>query len=88
MGRDAIAEVAQGFMTAFPDMTVSFDELRFDGDVPHFHWTLRGTNNGPGGAGQFVRISGYERWVIGDDGLIASSDGHFDGDEYNRQLGL
>jgi hypothetical protein len=33
-----------------------------------------------------VRISGYEEWTFGEDGLIATSQGHFDEAEYNRQL--
>ncbi len=51
-----------------------------------FHWTLTGTNSGPGGTGKHVRISGYELWQIGDDGLIAQSEGHFDTAEYERRL--
>jgi len=51
-----------------------------------FHWTLTGTNTGPGGAGKAVRISGYELWTLGGDGLIAASQGHFDAAEYQRQL--
>jgi len=33
-----------------------------------------------------VRISGFEVWKIGEDGLIAESRGHFDAAEYQRQL--
>lgn len=87
VGREAITAVAQAFMTAFPDMTVSFDELRIEGGVPRFHWTLIGTNSGPGGTGRFVRISGTETWVIGEEGLIAESDGQFDQSDFDRQLG-
>ncbi len=86
VGRDAIAEVARSFMTAFPDMRVIMDELREQGDATEFHWTLIGTNTGPGGTGRRVRISGLERWQIGTDGLIAISLGQFDSAEYQRQL--
>ena len=86
MGRDAIAEVASSFMTAFPDMRVIMDELRVQGVSTEFHWTLIGSNTGPGGIGHRVRISGFERWQIGLDGLIAVSQGHFDSAEYQRQL--
>lgn len=51
-----------------------------------FHWTWTGTNSGPGGTGKAVRISGYEEWTLGADGLIAESKGHFDEAEYQRQL--
>ena len=86
VGRAAISAVALGFMSAFPDMVVSLDELRFEDSVPHFHWTLVGINNGPGGTGRAVRISGYEKWLIGEDGLIAESNGSFDSLDYERQL--
>lgn len=86
VGRAAITEVAQGFMTAFPDMQVLLDELRIEDDGVIYHWTLVGTNTGPGGTGRAVRISGYEVWRMGADGLIARSQGHFDAEEYRRQL--
>ena len=86
-GRPAITEVAQSFMTAFPDMQVLLDEVRVQGERPEYHWTLMGTNTGPGGTGHRVRISGFESWEFGDDGLILSSLGQFDEAEYRRQLG-
>ena len=82
-----IAEVAQAFMRDFPDMIVTFDKLEQQPDRTTFHWTLIGTNTGPGGTGKKVRISGYELWKLDKDGLIAESRGHFDSAEYARQLG-
>ena len=86
LGRAAIAEEARGFMRTFPDMVVTMDEVSRDSDGTKFHWTLTGTNTGPGGTGKSVRISGYELWKIGNDGLIAESKGHFDSAEYEHQL--
>ena len=86
IGRKAIAEIARGFMRDFPDMTVTFDKLEPREDATAFHWTLIGTNSGPGGTGNRVRISGYELWKIDNDGLIAESKGHFDAADYERQL--
>lgn len=86
VGRAAIADVARGFMTDFPDMVVSMDEMTPRADGAVFHWTLAGTNTGPGGTGQRVRISGYEAWSFAADGLVAESQGHFDTTEYARQL--
>lgn len=86
VGRAAIAEEAQGFMTTFPDMIVTMDKVSRDSDGTKFHWTLTGTNCGPGGTGKRVRISGYEVWKFGNHGLIAESKGHFDSAEYERQL--
>jgi steroid delta-isomerase-like uncharacterized protein len=86
VGRAAIAEEARGFMTTFPDMVVTMDKVVRDEEGTKFHWTLTGTNTGPGGTGKRVRISGYELWKIDKDGLIAESKGHFDSAEYERQL--
>jgi uncharacterized protein (TIGR02246 family) len=49
VGRRAIAAAAQGFMSAFPDLLVSMDNLLVGSDVITYHWTLTGTNTGPGG---------------------------------------
>ena len=86
VGRAAIAREAQAFMTTFPDMVLTFDKLEPRGDTTAFHWTLTGTNTGPGGTGNRVRISGYELWKVDNDGLIGDSLGHFDSAEYERQL--
>ncbi len=86
VGRAAITAAAQGFMTAFPDIIIKMDSLIPERDRAIYHWTLIGTNTGPNGTGKAVRISGYEEWTIGTDGLIAKSLGHFDEAEYQRQL--
>jgi predicted ester cyclase len=86
VGRAAIAEEAQAFMTTFPDMVVTMDKVVHDEEGTKFHWTLTRTNTGPGGTGNKVRISGYELWKIENDGLIAESKGNFDSAEYERQL--
>lgn len=85
-GRAAIAAKAQSFMTAFPDMVVTMDRMDKHGDHPVFRWIWTGTNTGPGGTGKFVRITGYEEWTLDSNGLITTSDGHYDEAEYERQL--
>ena len=85
VGRDAITEAAQSFMSAFPDMRVLLDEV-VSGEPAEYRWTLVGTNTGPGGTGNRVRVSGFEAWTLGDDGLIAASLGNFDQAEYDRQI--
>jgi uncharacterized protein (TIGR02246 family) len=86
VGREAIAETARGFYAALPDMQVYLDDLIVDSDRIKYHWTFTGTNTGPGGTGNSVRVVGYEDWTIDDDGLIAASSGHYDAAEYARQL--
>jgi hypothetical protein len=86
VGREAITASAQAFMSAFPDMVVQLDSLVLEGEHATYHWTLIGTNTGPGGSGKPVRIRGYEEWTMSSDGLIQKSLGHFDEAEYARQL--
>jgi len=82
-GRAAIAEAARSFMTAFPDLKVSMNDVIPRGPRVEYHWTLEGTNTG---TGKKVHITGYEEWKFGPDGLIEDSLGHFDAAEYARQL--
>ena len=86
IGQEAITDVAQSFMTTFPDLEVRMDQLDVSADHIKFIWILTGTNDGPGGTGNKVHISGFEEWIIDEDGLIAESRGHFDNEEYRRQL--
>jgi hypothetical protein len=86
VGRAALTSFTAGFMTAFPDMVLHFDRLEPDGDRLNYHWTFVGTNTDPGGTGKAVRFSGFESWLLAQDGLIAGSIGTFDADEYARQV--
>ena len=86
VGPEAITEAARSFMVAFPDLQVLMDDVRVQGGETVYRWTLVGTNSGPGGTGRPVRVSRFEEWTFGEDGLIAASLGHFDQGEYDRQL--
>lgn len=88
VGREAIAATARGFMEAFPDMVVTMDSVEQKDAGATFYWTWSGTNTGPGGTGKPVLIRGFEEWAFGGAGLIGSSKGHYDEDEYRRQLSL
>ncbi|HEX3057048.1 MAG TPA: nuclear transport factor 2 family protein [Gaiellaceae bacterium] len=63
-GGDAarIAEVAEAFIAAFPDIEVFMDDLvlREDGIV-EYRWTFTGTS---AETGKSVRIPGFEEWRI------------------------
>jgi nuclear transport factor 2 (NTF2) superfamily protein len=85
-GGDAarIAEVAEAFIAAFPDIEVFMDDLvlRDDGII-EYRWTFTGTS---AETGKSVRVPGFEEWTIAPDGLIAESRGHYDQAEYDRQV--
>ena len=78
-----IAEVAESFIAAFPDIEVSMDDLVVRDEVVEYRWTFTGTS---AETGRWVRIPGYEEWTIGADGKIASSRGTYDQVEYERQV--
>lgn len=82
-GRAAITEIARSFMIVFPDLRVTMDDLRLLNGRLQYHWTLTGTYAANGNP---VCISGFEIWELDPDGLIASSEGHFDAADYDRQL--
>jgi hypothetical protein len=86
IGRSAITEAAQSFMTASRICAFIMNDLLLKEGYAEYHWVLAGTNTGAGGTGRAVRISGLERWRMGADGLISASEGHFDASEYRRQL--
>lgn len=79
-----IAEVAEAFIAAFPDIEVFMDDLvlREDGIV-EYRWTFTGTS---AETGKSVRVPGFEEWTVTPHGLIAESRGHYDQAEYDRQL--
>jgi hypothetical protein len=86
VGREAIELAANSFMKAFPDPHLTMDDLSVNGANAIYRWTLEGTYALSNGAGKHVRISGFEEWIIGADGLIAHSIGHFDDEDYARQI--
>jgi len=87
VGRAAITEAVRSFMTAYPDMTVELDALEYGNGKYRYRWKFAGTNTGPGGTGRAVKIKGYEEWTMGTNGLIASSLGHYDAADWDRQVG-
>jgi hypothetical protein len=60
---------------------VDQEDVVFNDETVEYHWTFTGTHGG-----NAVRISGFEEWTFADDGLVAESQGHYDQDEYDRQL--
>jgi hypothetical protein len=86
VGRSAVEVAVQQFMTAFPDLQITLDDIFIVGEGAEFHWTLTGVNSGPGGTGQRVCIKGFEEWRMGEDALIAEAQAHFNKADFQRQL--
>jgi uncharacterized protein (TIGR02246 family) len=86
LGRAGVADMAAGFFADIPDMVLHCDGVRGGGpaDVLQaiYLWRFTGTH---AGSGHTVRVTGWEAWQIGSDGLIAASRGWFDSEDYARQ---
>jgi SnoaL-like polyketide cyclase len=87
VGREAVTAAIQSFMSAFPNLVMKMDNLTVEGPHVKYHWTLIGTNTGPGATGKSVCISGYEQWRFTDDGLIAESQAHFRSNRLSKAAG-
>ena len=88
IGREGIAELEQGFMSAFPDLKFRMDDSFTLRDQTVNCWRFVGTNTGPGGTGKKVNFTGFEVWQINEDNLITAAFEHFDLPTYRSQLGL
>ena len=86
IGRKQLAETAQSYMEAFPDMELTMDSLTKGNGNYRYYWTFKGTNSGPEGTGNKVDFSGFEEWTMNDHGLVQKSIGTYDADDYARQL--
>ena len=82
-GTAGLVEMAEGFMSEFPDIELSMNSVdEVDGRIV-YHWTFSGTHSETGNA---VRIHGSETWRFDNDGLIVESIGQYDAGEYERQV--
>ena len=85
-GRVELAATARSYMDAFPDLNVSVDHVLVAGDAVFWAWTITGANNGPGGTGHRVRVSGIEVWTIGSSGLVSNSIGYHNAERLSRKF--
>ena len=85
-GREALTNLVNSYMEAFPDLELTMDSLVGDGDTYKYHWRFNGTHTGPGGTGNKVDFSGFEQWTMNKERLVQTSIGTYDADDYNRQL--
>ena len=86
VGRRQLAETAQSYLEAFPDIELTMDSLTVGNGTYRYYWTFKGTNTGPGGTGNKVDFSGFEEWTMNDQGLVQKSIGTYDAEKYQRQL--
>ncbi len=83
MGRRAITDKAEDFMSEFSDLVMTLDEIRSAGQNAVFLWTLTGTHSE---TGKPISIRGWDEWWLSEELLVEISRGRFDELEYDRQI--
>ncbi len=81
-GREGVAAMAAEFFADIPGLALRCDGVRRANAHLLYLWTFTGTH---AASGKPVHVIGWEEWQLGADGLIASSLGWFDADDYARQ---
>lgn len=82
--RAGLAEMATGFLTEFPDLKLTCDLIRSNGEGRALYaWTLEGHH---ARTGNFVRAGGWEEWELDQDLKVKISLGWFDAADYQRQV--
>lgn len=83
-GRDRVQEMADGFFTDVPDLTLTCDDVRVSGKHALFLWTFTGHDAATGNP---LKIHGWEEWDLNRDMEVQSSRGWFDAEAYAHQAG-
>ncbi len=82
-GRAAIAEMARGFQSDFPDLELRCDMMRWAGSHAIFVWTFEGHH---AKTGNHVLTRGWEEWDLNENHKVLSSQGWFDVEDMQRQI--
>lgn len=82
-GTQALTDMAAGFHTEFPDLALTCDAIRTNGDHAVYMWTLEGHHTE---TKNFVKASGWEEWDLDGDQQIIASKGWFDAETYQAQI--
>lgn len=82
-GRARVAEMAAGFFSEVPDLSLVCDSVRCAGDHIVYLWTFTGTHSQTKNA---LRISGWEEWDLDTSGKVMASRGWYDAEDYARQV--
>ena len=82
---DATGRRAAGFYADVPDLRLVCDGVRVSGNHAVYLWTFTGTH---AATKRELTVRGWEEWDLDEAGLIETSRGNFDVDDYSRQTGI
>ena len=81
-GRAGVAAMAAGFYADIPDLSLRCDGVRSARAHVIYLWTFTGTF---AATGKLLTVTGWEEWQLDAGGLIQTSLGWFDAEDYARQ---
>jgi len=81
--RDEVREMAQGFMSDFPGLTLVCDSVLVADRHMVYAWTFEGIHASTGAQ---VRFSGWEEWDLDNDLQVVKSLGWYNVEDYERQV--
>ena len=81
--RAEIAGMAAGFMTDFPDLSLTCDTLLVADRHMIYAWTFEGHYRENG---KLARFTGWEEWDLDDELKVIKSLGWYDAEDYERQI--
>jgi len=90
-GRTAMKEFMRQVHTTYPDFRIVVNEDSHQGDRAFLHWTVTGTNTGPGAfppTGKRITTSGITMLRFAADGRITEEVAQYDTASVASQLGL
>jgi nuclear transport factor 2 (NTF2) superfamily protein len=83
VGHEAVTAMAAGFHSDVPDLRLSCDGIRGAGPHAVYMRTFTGHH---AQTGHSLTVTGWEEWDLNEDGMVTSSLGWFDGEDYDRQV--
>ena len=83
-GHDGLTAMAAGFHADVPDLHLTCEGIRGAGSHVVYLWRFTGHHAETGNA---LDVQGWEEWELDDAGMVTSSLGWFDGEDYARQVG-
>lgn len=82
-GRNGARDMAAGFYSDVPDLTLTCDDVRVSGQHALFLWTFTGHSSSTGNP---LKVHGWEEWDLGKDFKVQSSRGWFDAEALKKQV--
>jgi nuclear transport factor 2 (NTF2) superfamily protein len=81
--RQAVAEMAAGFMSDFPDLVLTCNSVLVADGHMVYAWTFKGHYRENG---NLARFTGWEEWDLDDELKVIKSLGWYDANDYERQI--